>query len=266
VRLHVCGRAVVSVVFATVRFPPACPLTAAPAVYTSFILSSQAASMNSRSVSWRLLGGCLLLALTACATINEATPYPAGWQAAEGQGTPAGCPELAGEFRNSALDVVGEDAGEVPHSLTDMLERMDLRPRGAASDAPAEPPPAPPSVTIAQSDASLTFAYRGADGAPRERRFRYTRQPLLEIRLNDLFTCGESQGRRELRFLVEVDRVADGAPFLGAGQARTLVTLYRGADGSLVARWNRQSALLIFLVPYVRNDSVWLRFPRAAVE
>ena len=226
--------------------------------------------MSLRHVLSYLLVAGVCLGLSACASleeVNETLLYPGNWPSISKKLTGENCPDLAGKFENEVFQFLPDNNADTPRSLTSILERMSVSsypPSGASATERAAKawrvPSVAASVIITQSNGLLGIRFFNATQGDAGLTFRHSNAPLLEVRLDDVFICEDAETAPRLRFMVEIDRVAGGAPFLGAGLARTIVSLSRAIDGSLVARWNRQSAGFLVMVPYVRNENTWLRF------
>ncbi len=204
----------------------------------------------------------VLVALSGCASINEKSPYPQSWPAPS-QSALHGCPDISGTYEDAASEVFPKPAAG-PGNPDGSLARIIAQVMGASTrdqmHSAAKSVPGKRSVDFAISETGLRVRTSSPDSLHSERIFRRTRAELFETRLHDAFICSISDLGPELRFLAEIDSVAGGAPFVGFGQSKVTVSLFRSFDGSLIVRWNRQTAGIIVLAPYLKNESTWLRF------
>lgn len=209
---------------------------------------------------------CALFTIAGCTSINEKTPYPQDWPR-PAQSALLGCPDLSGTFEDAAVEVFplsspsGSDARPSLTAIIAQVWRANTGSGGRKLDGPPKSMPDSRSVELALTASELRVRRSPPERSDTE--FTFRRAELLEIRLSEAFTCSVSDLGAELRFLAQIDSVAGMAGFFGFGQRKISVSLFQSSDQSLLVRWNKQTAGVIVLAPYVTNESTWVRFRRS---
>lgn len=205
--------------------------------------------------------------LGGCASTPEQGGYPGAWPPLARMTTAEDCPSLAGTFNDSpfAMSAAETDFSKSsPVNLTALFARMAKSALPPSRVSPSERalkawrvPSEARTVAIEQSSASLMIKFMDGPDPDSQITFRRSLAPLLETRLDDVFICDSSDGIPRLHFMLDVDAIAGGAAFIGAGLSRKNLTLYRATDASLVAEWTERTAGLILVVPFFQERSVW---------
>ena len=198
----------------------------------------------------------------ACASTPPAVDYPPLWPATLRASQPDGCPQLSGAYDTRATQAHPSGAGSPPR-----LDEL-FAPKGPGAGvfelrAPNYQWPMLPGATTVTFDLqgdALRIRLRDDASGEAALLFRRSRPVTVDREAHGFFDCHASEVGPALRFLGRpIER--GGLPWLYGEKDQFILTLFRGADGSLIV--NRRvdrlvvTALLLGSQVSTRSSAWW---------